>query len=169
MRVLDHLLKLIRDAAVFNPEAQVAPACILWSDRERQWEAVIPILQAGMPELLVLGDYAPEKRTGPAIEVSPRIELMNPITPYGPSAMVARPSWSGYTTIRRRFVGFVANAGARNSGYLFNLIWFRSFFLRACYVKDVASAPWYHVFDGDRINDHHPSLKEKRAAREVAE
>lgn len=31
--------------------------------------------------------------------------------------------------------------------------------------KDVASAPWYHVFKGDRINDHHISLAEKHAAR----
>ena len=35
--------------------------------------------------------------------------------------------------------------------------------------KDVESAPWYHVFDGDRINDHHLTLAEKRAAREVKE
>lgn len=34
--------------------------------------------------------------------------------------------------------------------------------------KDVESAPWYHVFDGDRINDHHLTLAEKRAAREAA-
>ncbi|MBM9537890.1 BREX-1 system phosphatase PglZ type B [Desulfobulbus alkaliphilus] len=67
MRVLDHLLKSIRDAAVFNPEVQVAPACILWPDRDRQWEAVIPVLQAELPELMILGDYAPEKRIGPAI------------------------------------------------------------------------------------------------------
>jgi hypothetical protein len=32
--------------------------------------------------------------------------------------------------------------------------------------KDVASAPWYHLFKGDRINDHHLTLSEKRAARE---
>jgi len=31
--------------------------------------------------------------------------------------------------------------------------------------KDVASAPWYKVFKGDRINDHHLSLAEKRKAR----
>lgn len=30
--------------------------------------------------------------------------------------------------------------------------------------KDVASAPWYHLFQGDRINDHHLSLAEKREA-----
>lgn len=35
--------------------------------------------------------------------------------------------------------------------------------------KDVASAPWYHVFDGNRINDHHLTLAEKRKAREAAE
>jgi hypothetical protein len=35
--------------------------------------------------------------------------------------------------------------------------------------KDVESAPWYHLFGGDRINDHHLSLDEKRAARDGAE
>jgi hypothetical protein len=33
--------------------------------------------------------------------------------------------------------------------------------------KDVESAPWYHFFQGDRINDHHLTLAEKRAAREA--
>jgi hypothetical protein len=32
--------------------------------------------------------------------------------------------------------------------------------------KDVESAPWYHLFKGDRINDHHLTVKEKREARE---
>jgi hypothetical protein len=34
--------------------------------------------------------------------------------------------------------------------------------------KDLESAPWYPVFKGDRINDHHLTLAEKRAAREAA-
>jgi hypothetical protein len=33
--------------------------------------------------------------------------------------------------------------------------------------KDVVSAPWYHLFKGDRINDLHLTLSEKRAARET--
>jgi hypothetical protein len=33
--------------------------------------------------------------------------------------------------------------------------------------KDVESAPWYHKFNGDRINDHHLTLAEKRAERTV--
>lgn len=31
--------------------------------------------------------------------------------------------------------------------------------------KDVESAPWFKVFKGERINDHHLTLAEKRAAR----
>ena len=34
--------------------------------------------------------------------------------------------------------------------------------------KDVPSAPWYDVFNGERRNDHHTTLAEKRAAREAA-
>ncbi len=33
--------------------------------------------------------------------------------------------------------------------------------------KDVESAPWFHKFEGDRINDHHLSLAEKMAAKEI--
>lgn len=35
--------------------------------------------------------------------------------------------------------------------------------------KDVESAPWYHLFNGDRINDHHLSLKEKIDAQKGKE
>lgn len=66
-RIQERLVKAIRSAAVHNPEVQVAPACILWPDKDRQWEAIIPRLQIEMPELLALGDYVPDKRTGPAI------------------------------------------------------------------------------------------------------
>ena len=33
--------------------------------------------------------------------------------------------------------------------------------------KDVASAPWYDVFNGERRNNHHTTLAEKRVAREA--
>lgn len=32
--------------------------------------------------------------------------------------------------------------------------------------KDVESAPWYHIFKGDRVNDYHLGLEEKRKAQE---
>lgn len=65
--MINLLMQSVRSAAKFNPEVQVAPACILWPDKDRQWEAVIPRLQTELPELLILGDYVPDKRTGPAI------------------------------------------------------------------------------------------------------
>ena len=34
--------------------------------------------------------------------------------------------------------------------------------------KDIASAPWYDVFNGERRNDHHTTLAEKSGAREAA-
>ena len=67
MRFIEHFIKKIRQAAVYNSDVQVAPACILWPDSDRQWEAVISNLQNELPELFVLGDYDPEKRSGPAI------------------------------------------------------------------------------------------------------
>lgn len=67
MRVIEHLVKTLRGSAVFNPEVQVAPACILWPDKDRQWEAVIPRLQSELGELLVLGEYVLGNRIGPAV------------------------------------------------------------------------------------------------------
>lgn len=46
---------------------QVAPCAVLWTDPDRLWEGVLPALQAMLPELFVLGAYAPAKRTGPAL------------------------------------------------------------------------------------------------------
>ena len=67
MKIIDYLIKSIRSASDYNPDVQVKPACILWPDKARQWEAVIPRLQKEIPELLVLGDFDPSTRTGPAI------------------------------------------------------------------------------------------------------
>ena len=68
MKVLDVLLQQIRSMSQhYNPEVESAPACILWPDRERQWEPILPRLLDEMPELLVLGKYEPKARPGPAI------------------------------------------------------------------------------------------------------
>jgi hypothetical protein len=46
---------------------QVAPCVVLWTDPERLWEGVIPALQTLLPELYLLGAYAPDKQSGPAL------------------------------------------------------------------------------------------------------
>ncbi len=38
MRLIEHRVKALRDSAIFDQEDQVAPACILWSDKDRQCE-----------------------------------------------------------------------------------------------------------------------------------
>ncbi len=68
MRIIDSLIEAVKGSAKYSADVQIAPFCILWPDKDRQWEAVIPQhLQIELPELCVLGDYAPEKRTGPGI------------------------------------------------------------------------------------------------------
>ncbi len=67
MQILNVLIQSLRGSATHNPDVQSAPVCILWPDGDRQWETVVPRLQNEMPELFQLGDYAPDKRIGPAI------------------------------------------------------------------------------------------------------
>lgn len=88
MLIIQRLLKAIRNAAVHNPDVQVAPRCILWPDGDRQWEPVAARLQVELPEMFILGEYDIEKRTGPAIWLrcviagkAPNVELPNGSTP----------------------------------------------------------------------------------------
>jgi len=67
MDVIEYLVESIRESAKYNPDAQAAPFCILWPDKEKQWESIIPRLQTAMPELLALGSYQSKEKTGPAI------------------------------------------------------------------------------------------------------
>ena len=67
MKVLEHLVKSIRKSGAVNRGDQAGPACILWPDGSREWESIVPRLLQEMPELLVLGNYDPLLRKGPAI------------------------------------------------------------------------------------------------------
>jgi hypothetical protein len=64
----EQLAATLRTAAqAYAAGDQVAPCAVLWPDPDRLWESVLPELQRLMPELFVLGTYAPETRTGPAV------------------------------------------------------------------------------------------------------
>jgi hypothetical protein len=64
----EHIADSVRaQAQSFVPGDQIAPCVVMWLDPEGLWEAVVPELQVLMPELFILGDYAPEKRRGPAL------------------------------------------------------------------------------------------------------
>src|SRR5690348_11621457 len=63
-----YLAATLRTAAqAYATGDQVAPCAVLWPDPERLWESVMPELQPMLPELVVLGSYAPAVRTGPAV------------------------------------------------------------------------------------------------------
>jgi len=78
MKLLDLLVSELRASAAYNSNVQIAPSVILWTDKLRQWESALPLLQAALPELVVLGNYAPDKRAGPAIWVKCVIEGVLP-------------------------------------------------------------------------------------------
>ena len=63
---LHHLARSLR-ARASVPSGQAAPAAILWTDPGSEWRALLPEALPRIPELLALGDYSPDDRTGPAI------------------------------------------------------------------------------------------------------
>lgn len=54
-------------SARYNAGDVVAPAAVLWTDADGQWQPVVEQLRAFMPELLTLGEYDSDTRTGPTI------------------------------------------------------------------------------------------------------
>ena len=60
----------------YNPGDVVAPSAVLWTDADGQWEPIVAQLRGLMPELLTLGDYSPDSRTGPAIWLRCVIEAL---------------------------------------------------------------------------------------------
>lgn len=63
--VLDALVGALQRVGAYNSNDQTAPAAIIWTDAQRQWEPLLPRLRDALP-LLTLGPYRPEERAGPA-------------------------------------------------------------------------------------------------------
>ncbi len=61
---LDALVGALNRASSYNRDDQVPPAVVLWTDKERQWEALLPSLRARLP-ILTLGQYKPSEWIGP--------------------------------------------------------------------------------------------------------
>ncbi len=85
--VLFELLRALERAGEYNAQDQVAPAAILWTDKDRQWEPVAPRLREALPYFLILGPYAPDERTGPAIWIRCMIERPLPEANWPESAI----------------------------------------------------------------------------------
>ena len=64
--VKDALVSLLQGASRHNHNDMVAPVAVLWTDENSVWAPVIAALRASLP-ILTLGDYQPDRLTGPAI------------------------------------------------------------------------------------------------------
>ena len=66
MTILESILKSLYSAASYNKHELAAPRVVLWPDEEQLWTQCIGPLRASYAALWSLGDYAPDKATGPA-------------------------------------------------------------------------------------------------------
>ncbi len=62
---LEFFVTALVGASVYNKNDQARPTAVLWTDKECQWEPLLPLLRRQLP-VLTLGDYNPSTRTGPA-------------------------------------------------------------------------------------------------------
>ena len=62
---LESLVAAINKASNFNSQDQDPPVAVLWPDKDRQWEPLIPALRNQAP-IFSLGKYSPADNTGPA-------------------------------------------------------------------------------------------------------
>lgn len=90
--VLDRLTESLR-AKGAPLEGQASPAAILWTDPKEEWRPLMGLLLERLPEFLVLGDYHPEARTGPAVWVRCVVDrtLDDPVLPGDRPPIVCLP------------------------------------------------------------------------------
>ena len=77
MTVREALIASLTAARKTN-DGQSRPTALLWTDEQKLWETVVPILQQNIPELLVFGPYRPERKQGPAAYLFPLIDHVLP-------------------------------------------------------------------------------------------
>ncbi len=90
--VLDRLVASLRtkDAPL---DGEARPDAVLWTDPKGEWRPLVDLLLQHVQEYLVLGDYDPERRTGPAVWLRCVVDgtLDEPVLPQGRSPIVYLP------------------------------------------------------------------------------
>ena len=67
MTVREELVKALTESAGKHSGEELAPAAILWTDKEENWKAAVSKIQADLPSLLSFGSYDVTAKIGPAI------------------------------------------------------------------------------------------------------
>jgi hypothetical protein len=88
--VIESLMISLEAAVKYNPNDVVRPTAILWTDHDLQWQIIIPQLRRLMPQLLTIGEYEPDQRSGPAIWLRCVVEqaLEHPKIPDGKTPII---------------------------------------------------------------------------------
>lgn len=81
--IYDKLMQALKQAENHNSHIMVRPEVILWPDPESQWMDVIEVLQANLPQLLVLGNYDPQKKQGPTLWIKCMVARVLPDAQWG--------------------------------------------------------------------------------------
>ena len=94
--VIEALASSLEAASRYNPGDVEKPAAIVWTDHDSQWQPIIPQLRQLVPQLLTLGEYQPEQRTGPAIWLRCAVDftLEEPKLPKGTAPILYLPGIS---------------------------------------------------------------------------
>ena len=93
--VISRLTDALKGAAAGYSYAAAPAAAVLWTDKERQWSTAIGRLLPTVPQLLVLGDYPPDRRMG-RTELPRRSRPQKPVTT--PTGLRAELSMSQHST-----------------------------------------------------------------------
>jgi hypothetical protein len=84
--ILEALIAQLRlCATVTDGDCQVA--AVLWTDQKSEWKSAIDEIRLQLPELVSLGDYAPEKGRGPAIWLRCVVDKTVKVSGIGPSTV----------------------------------------------------------------------------------
>ena len=62
---LDSIVEALEGAGSYNRNDQSAPAAVIWPDKDRQWEPLLPQLRNKLP-IVTVGPYKPDSLQGPA-------------------------------------------------------------------------------------------------------
>ncbi len=84
--IFDKVMQALEEAENHNSHVMVKPEVILWPDPEKLWIDVIDVLQQHIPQLLIYGSYAPEKKQGPAIWIKCMVAKLLPEASWDESA-----------------------------------------------------------------------------------
>ena len=90
--VLERLLASVRAKAA-PLDGETRPAAVLWTDPREEWRPLVDLVLQNVEECVVLGEYAPARRTGPAVWVRCVVDrtLDEPALPDGRPPIVYLP------------------------------------------------------------------------------